>query len=517
MKSQRKRSRSVQQHEQDRFNLPIAAAGKTSIRETSRHCRSWGAWSTRAIALLSLPLLLLAGCETDSFLDMSEVGRWERTPTILPILTQLDIVDEPAALPPGLTQVTPEDLIPEVREYVLGPGDLVTVTVFELIMEGTESVQTRRVDNLGMVRLPVIGPVQFSGKTPSELEYEISDILVRKNVLRDPTVSVIVQEARQNTYTVIGEPRFGQTAFGTYAILKDDFRLLDAVAQARGIPGSVKTIYVFRKVDLYRHQPTAPLPDDVDPALLPDDGEDAAALIEELMRGEHDPTIMFDPEAEAPAAPEMIEAGVERETAPGPWINIGGRWVRAEEAPEILRREISPDARVTDDPRSRVITQRIIQVPYDRLFQGDMRFNIVIRPDDVIQIPPPSIGNIYVEGHVSRPGTYGLPGDGELTLMNLIAAAGGLGPLAVPERVDLIRRIPGRGAAWVRVNLRAIYHAEQPDILLKPNDQIIVGTNIFALPTQVIRSGFRTTYGFGFLLDRNFGNDVFGAPPSRNN
>jgi hypothetical protein len=21
------------------------------------------------------------------------------------------------------------------------------------------------------------------------------------------------------------------------------------------------------------------------------------------------------------------------------------------------------------------------------------------------------------------------------------------------------------------------------------------------------------TYGFGFLLDRNFGNDVFGAPP----
>jgi len=22
------------------------------------------------------------------------------------------------------------------------------------------------------------------------------------------------------------------------------------------------------------------------------------------------------------------------------------------------------------------------------------------------------------------------------------------------------------------------------------------------------------TYGFGFLLDRNFGNDVFGAPPT---
>jgi polysaccharide export outer membrane protein len=29
----------------------------------------------------------------------------------------------------------------------------------------------------------------------------------------------------------------------------------------------------------------------------------------------------------------------------------------------------------------------------------------------------------------------------------------------------------------------------------------------------VFRNGFRVTYGFGFLLDRNFGNDVFGAPP----
>jgi len=30
----------------------------------------------------------------------------------------------------------------------------------------------------------------------------------------------------------------------------------------------------------------------------------------------------------------------------------------------------------------------------------------------------------------------------------------------------------------------------------------------------VIRGGLRASYGFGFLLDRNFGNDVFGAPPT---
>jgi hypothetical protein len=51
---------------------------------------------------------------------------------------------------------------------------------------------------------------------------------------------------------------------------------------------------------------------------------------------------------------------------------------------------------------------------------------------------------------------------------------------------------------------------------MKPDDHIIVGTNFWATPLAIIRSGFRATYGFGFLLDRNFGNDVFGAPPEDN-
>ena len=44
----------------------------------------------------------------------------------------------------------------------------------------------------------------------------------------------------------------------------------------------------------------------------------------------------------------------------------------------------------------------------------------------------------------------------------------------------------------------------QPDIFLKPNDEIIVGTNILAPFIAAVRGGFRITYGFGFLYDRNF-------------
>ena len=76
-------------------------------------------------------------------------------------------------------------------------------------------------------------------------------------------------------------------------------------------------------------------------------------------------------------------------------------------------------------------------------------------------------------------------------------------------------RVVGRGRqATIRLDLRAISEQTQPDLYLKPDDRINVGTNFWALPLATIRNGFRASYGFGFILDRNFGNDVFGAPPT---
>ena len=57
----------------------------------------------------------------------------------------------------------------------------------------------------------------------------------------------------------------------------------------------------------------------------------------------------------------------------------------------------------------------------------------------------------------------------------------------------------------------------QPNIFLKPNDSVIIGTNFFAAPLLVARNGFRMSYGFGFLLDRNFAFDVYGPQNNNNN
>ncbi len=168
----------------------------------------------------------------------------------------------------------------------------------------------------------------------------------------------------------------------------------------------------------------------------------------------------------------------------------------------------------TTDPKAFLRT-RIIEVDYDRLVRGDASQNVVIRPGDDIYLQFPPIGMVYIDGEVSRPGVFQLPSYGRLTLSRLVATAGGLSQIAIPERVDLVRRLPGGREAAIRLNLAAIRNRGEPDVILKKDDYIVIGTNFWATPLAVFRNGLRMTYGFGFLLDRNWGNDVFGPPPQQ--
>jgi protein involved in polysaccharide export with SLBB domain len=144
---------------------------------------------------------------------------------------------------------------------------------------------------------------------------------------------------------------------------------------------------------------------------------------------------------------------------------------------------------------------------------GDSTYNVIIRPGDVIRVPEATQGVFYVGGQVRRAGSYNIPPEGRMTIRRAIDAAGGLDALAWPERAELVRALGEGRQAIVSFNLRAIFSGHQPDIYVKPDDQINIGTSFWATPLAVIRNGFRASYGFGFLLDRNFGNEVFGLPP----
>ena len=448
------------------------------------------------------------GCEVDSWLNPAIVGRWEPTPVVMPILDQLDIIDEPPAKAPGTTQVRRSDLLDNVNEYVIGPGDLITFTIFELIIPNVETVQTRRVDELGFVRLPVIGQMQVAGLTPSAVEKKLAETLEQMDVVKNAEVSVIVQEGRQRTYSVIGEPRVAGTGIGTYTIPHPNFRLLEAMALARGVPGQIKTLYVIRGANYV--QPEIKAGEQGETQVGPDSAVSLAPsttleLINQLAQGLDEGT----GESAGPAKPQTLELAEDDEPR---WAHVDNEWVRLD--PMAVRTDTSQDEQPGADdeslPPPDSMIPRIVEVPYNRLLDGDMRYNVVIRPGDVIRVPAPVIGNVYIMGAINRGGTYALPGGKDLTLKQLIAAAGNLAETAIPERVDLIRRVNDDQEATVRLDLRAIFNGTQPDFYLKPNDLLNVGTNFFAPPLAVVRNGFRATYGFGFVLDRNFEYDVFG-------
>ncbi|HOV78441.1 MAG TPA: SLBB domain-containing protein, partial [Sedimentisphaerales bacterium] len=152
---------------------------------------------------------------------------------------------------------------------------------------------------------------------------------------------------------------------------------------------------------------------------------------------------------------------------------------------------------------------RSIRIPVDKLLAGDPRYNIVIKPGDTIHVPVDLIGEFFIMGNVNRTGVINLTGR-PMTLMMAIAAAGGLGPLAMPRRVEVTRRIGTKQQEIVMVDLDRIARGEQPDFFIKPNDLINVGTDATARWRAVLRNAFRATYGFGFVYDRNFADADYG-------
>ncbi len=122
---------------------------------------------------------------------------------------------------------------------------------------------------------------------------------------------------------------------------------------------------------------------------------------------------------------------------------------------------------------------RTIRVSAQGLRQGDPRYNLVVRPGDVIRLYSGDIGFYYIIGHVLRPGVFSFRSGASVTLKNAIASAGGLDALAWPDRVTVYRRVDGR-EQMIQVNLDRIFAGLDSDFFLKRDDIINVGTHPFA-------------------------------------
>jgi len=114
-------------------------------------------------------------------------------------------------------------------------------------------------------------------------------------------------------------------------------------------------------------------------------------------------------------------------------------------------------------------------------------------------------------GEVSRPGAYALTGR-RVTVKQAVAAAGNLGALSWPNNSILVRRIGRDQEQIMPLRLQDIMSGNEPDMFLKANDTIAVGSYWAAPFLAVWRNAFRMTYGFGFIYDRNYSVSDFEIP-----
>lgn len=478
---------------------------------------------------------LSTGCDSKAWLDPAELaGRSNDTPHLQTIASRLpvEVLDsvDPAVEDAneqeflGAAEPQPQDLVARVEDYKISPNDLLVISIDDLQGPGIQTVLQKRVSETGNISLPYIGQFRAAGMSEAEIDEAITRAYGPEgvNIIQRANVSTTVVEARGRTFSILGQVNRP----GQYAILNSDFRVLDALVLAGDTQSPLNDrMYVIRKVErpgdpATQPADTAPPPaeDDLDPGTDElDPGTDdlePQSRAPRSFRADNKPLYLQnaaddrDPDAVTPppagAADPLADPPADQGADSGErLINIEGEDVPA-----------GTDATPTTAPSEgfdgfNEIAEnevRVIRIPLDELKRGELKYNIPIRPNDRIIVQPLVIGEYYMGGHVMRPGAYSLTAR-KITLTQAVIAASMLDGIAIPERTDIIRRINENQQVYARVNLAAIFEGKAPDIYLKPNDQVLVGTNALAPFIAAARGAFRFTYGMGFLYDRNFAYD----------
>ncbi len=124
----------------------------------------------------------------------------------------------------------PEVPASDLAGYQLGAGDRVRVIIFgEEELTGEYSVS-----EVGAISFPLIGAVPASGLSTTELESQIFSNLVGKRIVKEPSVSVEVQDYRP--FYILGEVE----APGQYPYVAD-MTVLTAAAIGGGFTYRAKT------------------------------------------------------------------------------------------------------------------------------------------------------------------------------------------------------------------------------------------------------------------------------------
>jgi polysaccharide export outer membrane protein len=115
-------------------------------------------------------------------------------------------------------------------QYRLAAGDMIRISVYQ----SADLTLETRLTEAGTISYPLLGSVALAGLTISEAEKRIADGLRSGNFVKQPQVSIAVQQVRGNQVSVLGQ--VGKP--GRYPLETGNVQLTDMIATAGGIVGT---------------------------------------------------------------------------------------------------------------------------------------------------------------------------------------------------------------------------------------------------------------------------------------
>ena len=120
--------------------------------------------------------------------------------------------------------------VPGSNSTVIGPSDVVELTIATGFEERKIVPLIVRVADDGTIQVPLVGPVAVAGLEPAEAEHTITNLAIERGVYRSPSVALIVKHQQSNQVTVIGAVESPDV----YELPRASSDLLGALAMAGG-------------------------------------------------------------------------------------------------------------------------------------------------------------------------------------------------------------------------------------------------------------------------------------------
>lgn len=161
-------------------------------------------------------------------------------------------------------------------------------------------------------------------------------------------------------------------------------------------------------------------------------------------------------------------------------LNVSGRYT--------LLQAISAAGGLTPDAGKTIYVIRtaagtgestVIEVPKDELFRSSTgTWNVPVYPSDIVNVPARTIVKVFCLGEVRAPGALEFDSDDRISLLSVIALAGGLTDRA-SKKITITRRGENGKDVETIVDYKALIGGRVNDPVLRADDVVIVRQSFF--------------------------------------